>query len=196
MGLKPLTVQTSTGLARNFSASGLKSSILIDTRFRKPENTLVRKHNGSETLEDEKDKDGASGHFTTLQDGAPGAETSSSGKIQVPTSEKDEEKKTRKVSMEKIEFKSQGRIEEKKNKSRASSVESIEVKSKERIKQKNARECDVTKGKWVYDETYPLYTDSSCPYIDEGFDCAGNGRLDKNYMKWRWQPQDCDIPRY
>ncbi|KAJ6729369.1 hypothetical protein OIU85_020301 [Salix viminalis] len=58
------------------------------------------------------------------------------------------------------------------------------------------RECDVTKGRWVYDENYPLYTNSSCPFIDEGFDCAGNGRLDKDYMKWRWQPQDCNISRF
>ncbi|GFQ01561.1 protein trichome birefringence-like 6 [Phtheirospermum japonicum] len=31
---------------------------------------------------------------------------------------------------------------------------------------------------------------------DEGFNCQSNGRLDKDYMKWRWQPQDCDIPRF
>ncbi|GFQ01562.1 protein trichome birefringence-like 6 [Phtheirospermum japonicum] len=31
--------------------------------------------------------------------------------------------------------------------------------------------------------------------MDEGFNCQSNGRLDKDYMKWRWQPQDCDIPR-
>ncbi|KAB5527366.1 hypothetical protein DKX38_021213 [Salix brachista] len=64
----------------------------------------------------------------------------------------------------------------------------------ERIKEKGMRECDITKGRWVYDESYPLY--SSCPFMDEGFDCVGNGRLDKYYMKWRWQPQDCNIPRF
>ncbi|KAL3517369.1 hypothetical protein ACH5RR_019958 [Cinchona calisaya] len=56
--------------------------------------------------------------------------------------------------------------------------------------------CDVTKGKWVFDETYPLYRNTSCPFIDEGFNCEANGRLDKDYMKWRWQPQDCDLPRF
>lgn len=63
------------------------------------------------------------------------------------------------------------------------------------LKEINKKECDITKGKWVFDESYPLYTNASCPYIDEGFSCETNGRLDKNYMKWRWQPQDCDIPR-
>ncbi|CAM8933241.1 unnamed protein product [Rhodiola kirilowii] len=56
--------------------------------------------------------------------------------------------------------------------------------------------CDVTKGKWVFDESYPLYTNATCPFIDEGFDCLGNGRLDKDFMKWRWQPHSCNIPRF
>lgn len=59
----------------------------------------------------------------------------------------------------------------------------------------NRRVCDVTKGRWVYDESYPLYTNFSCPFIDEGFNCEANGRSDQDYMKWRWEPQDCDIPR-
>lgn len=58
------------------------------------------------------------------------------------------------------------------------------------------RTCDVSKGKWVFDETYPLYSNASCPYIDEGFNCQTNGRLDSDYMKWRWQPDHCDIPRF
>ncbi|RXI02531.1 hypothetical protein DVH24_002609 [Malus domestica] len=57
--------------------------------------------------------------------------------------------------------------------------------------------CDFsTRGRWVYDESYPLYTRRSCPFIYEGFDCQGSGRLDKNFTKWRWQPQDCEIPRF
>lgn len=66
-----------------------------------------------------------------------------------------------------------------------------EEKTKKRIE-----ECDVTKGKWVYDSDYPLYTNASCPFIDEGFSCQSNGRLNLNYMNWRWEPQDCDAPRF
>ena len=80
--------------------------------------------------------------------------------------------------------------------SNSTSVKKIEVHTDQKIKEKKSRECDVWKGKWVFDESYPLYTNQSCPLIDEGFDCGGNGRLDKDYMKWRWQPKDCDIPRY
>lgn len=68
--------------------------------------------------------------------------------------------------------------------------------SRNRIVEKNKVSCDTTKGKWVIDENYPLYTNASCPFIDEGFNCQANGRADKDYMKWRWQPQDCDIPRF
>uniref|UniRef100_A0A1D1YQB2 CAS1 domain-containing protein 1 n=1 Tax=Anthurium amnicola TaxID=1678845 RepID=A0A1D1YQB2_9ARAE len=56
--------------------------------------------------------------------------------------------------------------------------------------------CDVSRGKWVLDELYPLYKSNSCPFIDEGFDCESTGRLDKDYMKWRWQPHGCNIPRF
>ncbi|XP_010512629.1 PREDICTED: protein trichome birefringence-like 6 [Camelina sativa] len=64
-------------------------------------------------------------------------------------------------------------------------------------KKRRIEECDVTKGKWVYDsDYYPLYTNASCPFIDEGFGCQSNGRLDLNYMNWRWDPQDCDAPRF
>lgn len=80
--------------------------------------------------------------------------------------------------------------------SNSTSFEKIEVHTDQRIEEKKNRECALWKGRWVFDESYPLYTNQSCPFIDEGFDCGGNGRLDKDYMKWRWQPQDCDIPRY
>ncbi|GKE14570.1 trichome birefringence-like protein 6, partial [Tanacetum coccineum] len=38
-------------------------------------------------------------------------------------------------------------------------------------------------------------TSGTCSFIDEGFNCEGNGRLDKDYINWRWKPHDCDIPR-
>ncbi|RAL42061.1 hypothetical protein DM860_011844 [Cuscuta australis] len=57
--------------------------------------------------------------------------------------------------------------------------------------------CDVANGKWVFDESYhPLYSDVSCPFIDEGFSCQSNGRTDQEYLKWSWQPRDCSIPRF
>ncbi|XP_021670901.2 protein trichome birefringence-like 6 isoform X2 [Hevea brasiliensis] len=115
-------------------------------------------------------------------------------KIEAPRAEGIEEKKERATSVDNIVTPRKGGFEEKKV--RLTKIDNIEARSKGRIIDRSTRGCDVTKGRWVYDESYPLYTSSSCPFIDEGFDCVGNGRLDKDYMKWRWQPQDCDIPRF
>lgn len=57
------------------------------------------------------------------------------------------------------------------------------------------KECDIFNGKWVRDESRPLYPFGSCPYIDKSFDCNLNGRPDRDFTKWRWQPNDCNIPR-
>ncbi|GFP88016.1 protein trichome birefringence-like 2 [Phtheirospermum japonicum] len=55
--------------------------------------------------------------------------------------------------------------------------------------------CDIYSGGWVRDDSKPYYPSGSCPYIDRDFDCPANGRPDNEYVKWRWQPNDCDIPR-
>ncbi|KAL7251867.1 hypothetical protein ACSBR1_013672 [Camellia fascicularis] len=56
--------------------------------------------------------------------------------------------------------------------------------------------CDVFDGDWVWDETYPLYQSRDCRFLDEGFRCDENGRPDLFYTKWRWQPKDCNLPRF
>ncbi|GMI70179.1 hypothetical protein HRI_000687200 [Hibiscus trionum] len=56
-------------------------------------------------------------------------------------------------------------------------------------------QCRIFDGKWVRDESYPLYPPGSCPYIDESFNCFVNGRPDRGYEKYRWQPNGCILPR-
>ncbi|XP_047309573.1 protein trichome birefringence-like 8 [Impatiens glandulifera] len=57
--------------------------------------------------------------------------------------------------------------------------------------------CDFSKGRWVWDETYPIQLyDEDCPFLDPGFRCRKNGRLDKGYRNWRWQPENCLLPRF
>lgn len=58
------------------------------------------------------------------------------------------------------------------------------------------RKCDFVSGKWVYDQTYPLYDASTCPYLSTKVTCQKNGRPDSDYEKWRWKPHGCNIPRY
>lgn len=57
-------------------------------------------------------------------------------------------------------------------------------------------DCDIFDGNWVRDESKPYYPLGSCPFIDRDFDCHLNGRPDSDYVKWKWQPNGCDIPRY
>ncbi|KMT16498.1 hypothetical protein BVRB_3g047970 [Beta vulgaris subsp. vulgaris] len=56
--------------------------------------------------------------------------------------------------------------------------------------------CDIFDGKWVFDDFDPFYTSGSCPYVDSTFNCFNNGRSDLGYLRYRWQPYGCDIPRF
>lgn len=64
-----------------------------------------------------------------------------------------------------------------------------------KIKSDFYEECDIFDGKWVRDDSKPYYPGGSCPYIDRDFDCHLNRRPDDGYVKWKWQPNGCDIPR-
>ncbi|RWW23251.1 hypothetical protein GW17_00012510, partial [Ensete ventricosum] len=63
--------------------------------------------------------------------------------------------------------------------------------------ERRERRCDLHQGRWERDEEglYPLYHPGSCPYVDEAFSCQENGRRDLGYLRWRWKPHGCDLPR-
>lgn len=75
-------------------------------------------------------------------------------------------------------------------------IENGSVKEKVDMLKKRGKACNLFVGEWVKDDGYPVYQQASCPYIDEAFDCQRNGRTDFDYMKWRWKPNDCDLPRF
>ncbi|GMI98887.1 TRICHOME BIREFRINGENCE-LIKE 6 [Hibiscus trionum] len=152
------------------SAESLKLSILKDTHFLKPENESGSvKFSAFNQIQIQRLEDGGS-EIEPEEAPAPSMKDIEVGANEL--TEGDEVTASLKVD----EFKA--------------------YPSNGKFKEKVMNGCDLTKGKWVYDESYPLYTNGSCPLIDEGFNCDTNGRRDRSYKKWKWQPQDCDFPRF
>ncbi|KAK2988768.1 hypothetical protein RJ640_025927, partial [Escallonia rubra] len=62
--------------------------------------------------------------------------------------------------------------------------------------QANQTSCALFMGTWVHDDTYPIYQSSSCAIIDPQFNCQLYGRPDTDYLKYRWKPANCELPRF
>ncbi|RZC91743.1 hypothetical protein C5167_027799 [Papaver somniferum] len=57
--------------------------------------------------------------------------------------------------------------------------------------------CDLFSGKWVYDNsTNPLYSWKQCSFWNDWYTCEKHGRKDVTYQNWKWQPEQCDLPRF
>ncbi|KAJ4969154.1 hypothetical protein NE237_015855 [Protea cynaroides] len=60
---------------------------------------------------------------------------------------------------------------------------------------KSLSSCDIYDGNWVVDDSPPAYQPGSCPFVEESFNCFNNGRPDDNFLRYRWQPRQCDLPK-
>ncbi|KAL3617462.1 hypothetical protein CASFOL_037783 [Castilleja foliolosa] len=58
-------------------------------------------------------------------------------------------------------------------------------------------ECNLFSGKWVFDnKSYPLYDENRCSFMLDDYACRKYGRTDSKYQQWRWQPNECNLPRF
>ncbi|KAI3942691.1 hypothetical protein MKW92_011723 [Papaver armeniacum] len=63
-------------------------------------------------------------------------------------------------------------------------------------RENHEKKCDLFKGHWIPDLNGPLYTNTSCPTLPGSKNCGKNGRSDVDYLKWRWKPNECELPRF
>ena len=56
--------------------------------------------------------------------------------------------------------------------------------------------CDLFTGDWIPNPSGPTYTNKSCPLIEGHQNCMRNGRPDSGYLYWKWNPRDCQLPRF
>jgi hypothetical protein len=56
--------------------------------------------------------------------------------------------------------------------------------------------CNLSNGTWVKDLGAALaYTNETCKYITGHQNCMTNGRMDKEFLYWRWKPSTCELPQ-
>ncbi|KAF6169033.1 hypothetical protein GIB67_038530 [Kingdonia uniflora] len=59
---------------------------------------------------------------------------------------------------------------------------------------KSGEKCDIFTGEWVSNPEAPYYTNTTCSMIHDEHNCMKFGRPDKEFMKWKWKPDGCDLP--
>lgn len=59
------------------------------------------------------------------------------------------------------------------------------------------RSCNIFSGNWVHNPNQLYYDNETCPFIiDKKQSCITAGRPDKEFLKFRWKPRDCELPPF
>ncbi|KAK4432792.1 protein trichome birefringence-like 16 [Sesamum alatum] len=59
------------------------------------------------------------------------------------------------------------------------------------------KDCNYAKGKWVFDDNWPLYSGYGCKqWLSPMWACRLTQRTDFEYERLRWQPKDCKMEQF
>lgn len=61
---------------------------------------------------------------------------------------------------------------------------------------KSEKKCDVFRGAWVPKSEQPYYMNDTCDMMFEYQNCLKYGRPDREFLKWRWKPDECELPLF
>lgn len=56
--------------------------------------------------------------------------------------------------------------------------------------------CNLFEGRWIWNPKGSLYTNTTCSTIPESKNCRKYGREDNDFVKWRWKPNECELPSF
>ncbi|KAJ1380813.1 PMR5 N-terminal domain, partial [Sesbania bispinosa] len=55
------------------------------------------------------------------------------------------------------------------------------------------KRCDIFSGKWMPYPKGPYYDNETCHLIIDQQNCLKFGRPDREYLHWRWKPDECEL---
>lgn len=59
------------------------------------------------------------------------------------------------------------------------------------------KRCNIFSGEWVpYGKGVPYYDNETCNLITDQQNCIKFGRPDREFLKWRWKPDECELPLF
>ncbi|KAE8022148.1 hypothetical protein FH972_007978 [Carpinus fangiana] len=62
---------------------------------------------------------------------------------------------------------------------------------------KYGKKCNIFRGKWLqHHNIAPYYTNATCREIFDQQNCMKFGRPDTEFLKWRWKPDECELPLF
>jgi hypothetical protein len=61
---------------------------------------------------------------------------------------------------------------------------------------KFGKKCNIYRGKWIPNPNGLYYTNETCPEIFDQQNCMKFGRPDTEFLKWRWKPDECELPLF